>query len=145
MYLPSFTEASSISGKKMIIKTNESLIHRNPSGRELGRYFIKGYMNHATENVIDTISDDEMVLVGDDFFLEDLINKTDMVRLQNIPSGDYKDVYNAISFFHLLVKDGNHSHKQTLIFTQEQLVVLKKMVQFSLSRLMVVMHQHTLG
>ena len=106
VYFPSFTEASSLTGKKMVIRTTQTLIHQKASGVELGRYFAKGYYSYVTSDVIDTIEDNTMVLVGNDFFLEDLINETDMVRLQNVPTGDFKDVYQAISFNHPLVLNG---------------------------------------
>ena len=47
-----------------------------------------------------------MVLVGNDFFLENLITENDTVRLQNRPSGAFKDIYHAITGIHPLVENG---------------------------------------
>ena len=106
VFLPSFQDAKSLTGKKMIIGMTEQAIHRRTSGIENGRYFVKGNLLEITEEPLDEIALDTMVLVGDDFFLENLIEETDTIRLQQRPSGDYKDVYHAVSGRTMLVENG---------------------------------------
>ncbi len=109
VFLPSFNNSgtpSEIVGKKMIIKIDEQAIHTGKFGVDLGRYFVKGKLESITEDVLEEIPFDRMVLVGDDFFLEELITENDTVRLQNRPAGNFKDVYHAISGPHPLIVDG---------------------------------------
>lgn len=106
--LPSFSEenAQLLTGKKMIINTNETIIHRRASGVENGRYFVKGYVGSVTEEPLEKIEEGTMVLVGNDFFLEDLITSTDLVKLHNKLSDQFSDVYQAVSGNTLLVNNG---------------------------------------
>ncbi len=107
VFLSSFGgEPSSITGKKMLIKINEKVIHKALNGSDLGRYFVKGKIESITEDELDLIPEDIMVLVGNDFFLDDLINENDTVRLQKRPSGDFKGVFHAVSGLHGLVENG---------------------------------------
>ncbi len=111
VFLPSFNEfgaspVSDIVGKKMLIKIEEQAIHRRTSGIENGRYFVRGKLESIKDEQLDLIPEDTMVLVGDDFFLENLITENDTVRLQNRPSGEFKDVYHAVSGLQPLVENG---------------------------------------
>lgn len=104
--LPSFKNADLLTGPKMIVKTTETIIHRGPGNVELGRYFIEGQTLEITNEPLETVALDTMVLVGDDFFLDDLINPTDTVRLHNRPSSSYKDIYQAVSGRAMVIQNG---------------------------------------
>lgn len=105
--LPSFNALAPIEGRKVIIQTHETIIHRNPKGTaELGKYFIEGKISETTDVALESVTENTMVLLGDDFFLDGLINETDIVRLQRRPSGAFKDVYQAISGPVLLLNNG---------------------------------------
>ena len=105
-FISTFENPSLIEGKKMLIKISAQQIHKRIGGADSGKYFIKGELESITEDEITRIPDDVMVLVGNDFFLENLITENDTVRLQNRPSGAFKDIYHAISGIHPLVENG---------------------------------------
>lgn len=104
--LPSFKNAAELTGQKMVIKTHETIIHRGPGQVELGRYFVEGKFQEIRSESMESIELDTMVLVGDDFFLDDLINPTDIVRLHNRPSGDLKGIWQGVSGNTLLIENG---------------------------------------
>ena len=105
--LPSYQTTDPITGNKIIVDTNETIIHRSSMGNEeLGRYFLKGYLKEITDRNLDKVEENTMVLIGEDFLLDGLINETDTIKLQNRPSGDFSDVYQVISGNTMLVENG---------------------------------------
>ncbi len=105
-FVTSFNNPSSITGRKMIIKVEELNIHKDTYSNDTNKYYIRGKLERITEDEIDVIPEDMMVLVGDDFFLEGLITENDTVRLQNRPSGNFKGIQHAISGIQVLVEKG---------------------------------------
>ncbi len=111
VFLPSFNEfgsipTSEIAGRKMVIRILEQAIHRRASGVENGRYFVRGKYESIIEGQINSIEENTMILVGDDFFLDGLVTETDTIRLHKRPSGSFKDVYQAVSGPHPLIVNG---------------------------------------
>ena len=104
--LPGFKYAADLTGQKMVIKTHETIIHKLGGVSETGRYFVEGKYQEIIDEPIETVELDTMVLVGDDFFLDDLINPTDTVRLQNRPSGEFAGIWHGVSGNTLLVNNG---------------------------------------
>lgn len=104
--LPSFKYAADLTGQKMVIKTHETIIHKYAGVTETGKYFVEGKFQEIINEPIEAVELDTMVLVGDDFFLDDLINPTDRVRLHNRPSGEFKGIWQAVSGNTLLVNNG---------------------------------------
>lgn len=102
VFISSFLEPNKIKGSKILIKITEKAIHKK-NGIENGRYFIKGKVESITKESLDTIPEDIMVLVGGNF----PITKNDIIRIQNRPSGAFKDVYHAVSGIHPLVENGS--------------------------------------
>ena len=105
-FISTFSEPNLITGKKMLIKIEEQQIHKKSGGLDSGKYYVKGKLERITEEQLEIIPQDIMVLVGNDFFLENLITENDTIRLQNRPSGNFKDIYHAISGIQVLVENG---------------------------------------